>query len=278
MPELPEVQTVVNDLNRKVLGRKLVRVWFDWPRSIKGTTPNRFRREVRNLKIESITRRAKNIVFLLKNRFLKEYLLLIHLKMTGHILMGGPAGIKNKHVHFTFFLSGNATMNLSDVRKFAKVVFGPRDKIEKSEHLAHLGPEPLDPAFKLTDFESLLKKQKRKIKQVLMDPKIIAGIGNIYSDEVLWLSKTSPLRPANSINKHEASALYKAIKKILKGAIRLRGSSTSDFRDTSGLSGRYGAKHQVYRRLGEPCPRCGKDIKRVRIGGRSAHYCAHCQR
>ncbi len=277
MPELPEVQTVVNDLNRKVLGRRLISVWSDWPRSIKGVSPTKFKKEVRNLKIERITRRAKNIVFLLRGRT-KEFMLLIHPKMTGHILMGGPAGIKNKHIHFIFFLSGKVTMNLSDVRKFAKVVFGPRDKIEKSEHLARLGPEPLDPSFKSTDFEVLLKGQKRKIKQVLMDPKAISGIGNIYSDEVLWLSRINPLKPANSINGQEASVLYKAIKKILREAIRLRGSSTSNFRDTSGRLGRYGVKHQVYRRLGEPCPRCGKDIKRVRIGGRSAHYCANCQR
>jgi formamidopyrimidine-DNA glycosylase len=330
MPELPEVQTIVNDLNRKIIGRRITGVWFDVPQmisiilgadkrgTIRGTTRKQkefkqfFEGRIKGLKIIDVKRRGKNILIYLINpksearnskqiqnsKFkIQKFLLLIHQKLTGHLLVGkwrikkvssfkfqvlsllkGPLQEKvNDYIHLIFYLDNQAQMALSDLRKFAKVLFGPKEEIENSPDLKKLGPEPLDKSFKVYKFISLISSQGRKIKQVLMDQEVIAGIGNIYSDEILWQAKIHPLKPVNELSVNELKSLYKATKEILKKAVKLRGASTSDFRDTSGKPGAYANIRRVYQRGGEPCLRCRTIIKRVKIGGRSSHYCPKCQ-
>lgn len=300
MPELPEVQTVVSDLNKKVLNRRIVKVWTDWPKSIKDPLDqsrdkvNRahvkfFEKAVKGLKILRVKRRAKNILIYLSN----DMLLLIHQKMTGHLLVGKWRIVKNKpmpvsppavvndpynrFIHLIFYLDNGSMLALSDLRKFAKVLFGSREEIERLPELVNLGPEPLDKNFKFSQFVGIIHKEKRPIKQVLLDPVVIAGIGNIYSDEILWRAKVYPLKPANSLDNKKLKAVYLAMKEILNKAVKLRGTSTSDFRDTAGLPGSYTDARAVYQREGESCPRCGAPIKRIKIGGRSAHFCPKCQ-
>ena len=308
MPELPEVQTIVDDLNRKIINRKITAVWFDWPkmitlrvsqsdsqpsRIIKKPKPDLFEKKLKGLKVEKVKRIGKNILIYLSG----DNLLVVHQKMTGHLLVGrwkiqktaktkfkvtnldkGPLQERvNDYIHLIFDFDNGLQLALSDLRKFAKVLFGNREDLEKSADLAKIGPDPMDKNFKGSDFIKLISRQKRKIKQVLMDQNVISGIGNIYSDEALFLAKINPFRPANKIAKNELKNLYSAIKNVLKKAIKLRGTSISDFRDTSGKAGSYGEKRLIYRKEGQACSRCQTPIKRVKIGGRSAHFCPHCQ-
>lgn len=272
MPELPEVQTIVNDLKREIVGRRILSVWVDWPRHIKYPSLKEFKRNIRGAKILGVTRRAKNIIILLD----KDRILLIHPKMTGHLLVAGK--IKNKHIHLIFHLDKGVTLAFSDVRKFGKVLFGKTQEVFKLPDLKDIGPEPLGKNFSFGDFKRVVSKHRRKIKEVLMDQKVIAGIGNIYSDEILWLSKIHPAKPANKLTDKELRNIYSRMRLILKRAISLRGASVSDFRDTSGKEGRYAGRLMIYGKVGKPCRRCGTAIKRIKINNRSAHYCPRCQK
>lgn len=300
MPELPEVQTVVSDLNRKILGRKITGIWFDAPKIIKKPASKDFEAAIKGAKIEKVKRRAKNILIYLsqgsKSQGLKiedERLLLIHQKMTGHLLVGhwlvkgnkvsalDPAALKEKvndYIHLIFYLDDGRMLGLSDLRKFAKVLYGSVSEIESLPELVKLGPEPLDKSFTAQKFKSLMAAEKRKIKQVLMDQEVIAGIGNIYSDDILWRAKVHPFRPANKLSDRELKEIFKALKIILKKAVKMRGTSTSDFRDTAGQPGNYTNARLVYQREDESCRRCQTPIKRIKMGGRSAHFCPACQR
>ncbi|MBI5401377.1 DNA-formamidopyrimidine glycosylase [Candidatus Wolfebacteria bacterium] len=315
MPELPEVQTIVDDLSKKVVGRKIIGVWFDAPKIIKNPRAGELGKQIKGLKINSVERRGKNILIYLTNYKLPitNYLLLIHQKMTGHLLVGkwkitkvlgckssvesllkGPLEEKvNKYIHIIFYLDNGKQLGLSDLRKFAKVVFGPKQKIELLPELEKLGPDPLAKDFTFEKFSMRIARlcpsgsgnakghirirKSRSIKEVLMDQNLIAGIGNIYSDEILWLAKIHPLRRSNTLNVKELKNIYNSMKVILKKGIKLRGTSISDFRDTAGKSGFYSEKRYVYRKEGEKCPRGNGIIKRIKIKNRSAHYCPACQ-
>ena len=289
MPELPEVQTIVSDLNKKIIGRKIIGVWFDAPKLIKKPKPTEFEKKIKGLKIIEIKRRGKNILIYLTG----DKLLLVHQKLTGHLLYGkwqianGKAvsllkGLLqekvNDYIHLIFYLDNGWQLALSDLRKFAKVLFGSKEEVEKLPDLTELGSEPLDKNFTVDKFMSLMNLKKGKIKQVLMNQEIIAGIGNIYSDEILWTAKINPFKSANQLKIKELKAIYSVMKIILKKAVKLRGTSISDYRDTVGKAGGYAEIKKVYQREGEPCQRCKMPIKRVKIGGRSAHYCSKCQK
>ena len=300
MPELPEVQTVVNDLNKKIIGRRISGVWFDTPKIIKKPKPEDLGLKIKGLRITEVKRRGKNILIGLSQglRVNGQWLLLIHQKMTGHLLYGkwrikkvsnfkfqvssllkGPFREKvNDYIHLIFYLDNGMQLALSDLRKFAKVLLGTRKEIENLPELQKMGPEPLDKSFKVNKFVSLISLERRKIKQVLMDPYVIAGIGNIYSDDILWQAKIHPLTPTNQLTTNQLNNLYVAMRQILRKALKLRGTSISDFRDTSGKVGFYGNKRLVYQREDEPCRRCGTEIKRIKIGGRSSCFCPKCQR
>ncbi len=302
MPELPEVQTVVSDLKRKVVGRKITGLWFDWPKMLKDPLDQQrnavahkhvkvFQKVIIGKKILDVRRRAKNILIYLSG----DLLMLIHLKMTGHLLVGKwkidgkkvipiePKEIVddpyNKYIHVIFSLDNGKMLGFSDVRKFGKIVLGTVGQIENLPEIKNLGPEPLDKSFTLEKFKATIRQAHgKKIKQVLMDPQVIAGIGNIYSDDILWQSKIHPLRPANKLGNQELGSLYKAIRKVLEKALKLRGTSFSDFRDTGGKEGYYADYRLVYQREDEPCRRCGTKITRIKISGRSAHFCSRCQK
>ena len=298
MPELPEVQTIVSDLNKKIIGRKIIGVWFDAPKLIKKPKPAGLEKQIKGLRIRAVKRRGKNILIYLEKYQMSDvgyrmFLLLIHQKLTGHLLYG-KWHIKNKkvgssvrgfleekvndYIHLIFYLDNDWQLALSDLRKFAKVLFGSKEEVEKLPDLTELGSEPLDKNFTVDKFMSLMNLKKGKIKQVLMNQEIIAGIGNIYSDEILWMAKINPFKSANQLKIKELKAIYSAMKIILKKAVKLRGTSIGDYRDTAGKAGGYAEIKKVYQREGEPCQRCKMPIKRVKIGGRSAHYCSKCQK
>lgn len=302
MPELPEVQTIVNDLNKKVAGRRITGVWFDWPKMLKDPLDQQrnkiahkhvavFEKTIKGKKILGVRRRAKNILVSLSDNLM----ILIHLKMTGHLLVGKwkivngkkilPIEPKevvedpyNQYIHLIFYLDNGKMLGFSDVRKFGKVILGTKGQIENLPEIKKLGPEPLDKSLKFEEFKKIILRERRKIKQVLMDPEVIAGIGNIYSDDILWKAKVHPFRQANKLSNQELQEIWKAMRQILTKALKLRGTSTSDYRDTAGKEGYYADYRLVYQRESEPCQRCKTKIQRVKIGGRSAHYCPKCQK
>jgi formamidopyrimidine-DNA glycosylase len=291
MPELPEVETTVRDLRSKILDRKIKDVWTDFQKIIKKPRDfKEFRKGIKKGKIQKIWRRGKNIIF----DFSSRLSLLIHQKLTGHLLLGkweqkngkwqakllGPLAEDpmNRFLHLIFWLDNGQMLALSDLRKFAKVELWDSGELKKSEGIKNLGPEPLEKNFTFEKFKKALEGRKGKIKQVLMDQSIIAGIGNIYSDEILWQAKIHPFRDVSKLSKEEFKKVYQTMREILAKAIKLGGESISDFRRISGGKGYFDKERKVYRRKGEKCSRCGTIIKRIKIGGRSAHFCPVCQK
>jgi formamidopyrimidine-DNA glycosylase len=290
MPELPEVHTTATGLHKIAKGKRILDTWTSYNSAFhkgKNNIKNpeffkKFQELTKNQKIIKVERRGKNILINLENNLT----ILIHLKMTGHLLYGkygkqgktwvaledGPLKDDpyNKHIRFLFILDNDKHVALSDLRKFAKVTL-----YEKSD-LDHLGPEPLDESFTFEKFtERLNLKHKGKIKTVLMDQEIIAGIGNIYSDEILWRVGVHPESITSKIPKKTLKEMHKAIKELLNKGIDFGGDSMSDYRNIEGKPGRFQGEHKVYQRAKEKCLKkgCNGNIVRKMVGARSAHFC-----
>lgn len=285
MPELPEVESVVRGLRREIVGRKIKSVWIGAPKLIKGGTADDFSWLIKNRKIISVERRAKNILIRLDGGLL----LLIHLKMTGHLLLSrwkleksaavpledGVFSEKvNSYIRIVFMLDDGRMLGFSDLRKFGKLRIGPEEKII-AEEIAGIGPEATEITEK--ELKNILKDSRRGIKQVLLDQSKIAGIGNIYSDDILWKAKIHPLRKANSVKDKEVRAILSATKEILALAVSLGGTSVSDYRNVYGQPGKYSDRRLVYSRDKKPCFRCKTAIEKLKTGGRTARFCPKCQ-
>lgn len=303
MPELPEVQTTVDGINELLKSKVIVDVWTDFHsplaqfrRSIKNPTFfAQFKKRLAGKKIVCASRRAKNILIYLKDKKGCETILL-HMKMTGHIMYGSylydkkknqwlaKPGQKalhdsfNQHLHLVITFSNGKQLVLSDVRKFAKVTL--LGKSEEAE-FSHLGPEPLDDNFTKAIFlKQIGRYQNKYIKTSLMDQRLISGIGNIYSDEILHAAQVLPTHPVKNLSALQLSSIYKQIKPILAKGLKFGGDSTSDYRNIRGEHGQFQAKHAVYRRTGQPCLRrlCSGTIVRKVINSRTAHFCPICQK
>ncbi len=297
MPELPEVETTTRGLREKILGLKIKNVWTDLSTTDKrqsGAIANPkfftiFKEEILNKKILSVERRAKNILINLSG----NKTILVHLKMTGHLLFGKYKFIEktnkwapdehgplhdpyNRFIHVVFSFNNKNNLAFSDARKFGKITLLNTALAHESKHLNNIGPEPLDKNFNIIKFkECLNKKPKGKIKTVLTDQSIIAGIGNIYSDEILWRASVHPERQVSSLKELEIKLILKAIKETLTKGIDFGGDSMSDYRNIHGLPGKFQLHHEAYRRTGEKCKKknCTGIIKRKIVNGRSAHFC-----
>lgn len=278
MPELPEVQTTVDGLNETVKGRKIVDVWTDYKSTHKMHSESikspeyfkKFKKLVVGAKIKGTRRRAKNILIDLSN----GETILVHMKMTGHFVYDPQEGYP--HVHLIFALDNKKKLVFSDLRKFAKVSVIETDDESESVHLKNIGPEPLDPHFTYPRFTKRLALRPRgKIKQVLMDPKIVAGIGNIYSDEILWRANVHPLSITSKIPEKNLKLMFTAMKETLKKGINFGGDSTSDYRNIKGERGTFQAAHNAYQQHKKKCQKrgCPGILERIMVGGRSAHYC-----
>jgi formamidopyrimidine-DNA glycosylase len=298
MPELPEVTTTVKGLNQVLPNLTIVDVWTDYHVNTKNkrkdTIKNRdyfshFTKEVVNEKVLHAERRAKNILIHLSG----NKTILIHMKMTGHLLFGKYKKIEsekqmwvatekgllqdpfNQFLHLVFTFSNGTHLAFSDMRKFAKVTLFETDKRAEVIDLKHLGPEPLENLSLKVFTSQLLQKPRGKIKTVLMDQSILAGIGNIYSDEILWESGVHPERVVREITEIEMKKMWHATQKILTAGIELGGDSMSDYRNIHGERGGFQNSHKAYRRTKQPCLKKGCEgiIARKIIGGRSAHFC-----
>lgn len=275
MPELPEVETVVTSIRRsKIFNKRILSIVFHSTKLIDGPLKKRFPKDVLGFAITKCKRRGKHIILSLSSG--KD--LIIHLRMTGKILIEDRKIPAHKHLRAAFtFSADDREFRYVDVRKFGR--FYLVDSAEK--FLGELGFEPLDKKVSSVDFAKLLKNHSRKIKTLLLDQHFIAGIGNIYADEALFEATIHPERNSSTLTQKEADALLKAIRKVLTLAIERGGSSLGEglgnFQDAYGSSGQNQHEFQVYRRTKLPCVRCGTPIKRIVISQRSTHFCPNCQ-
>ena len=272
MPELPEVETVARGLRHTIIGQMIRRVEI---KPTASTYPDRgsFASLLRGATIVAIARRGKNILIHLSN----DHTLWVHLKMTGHFYYLPESGPTDKHDHLVFHFKDNQyTLRFNYYRRFGRLRLYPTAAVMMQKGLAELGPEPLELAA--DDFVALLRTRRRMIKPALLDQTIIAGIGNIYADESLYLARIHPQRLTDSLSQSKAKELHGHIQAILRRAIRLTGTSVDTFTGVNGRPGRFQKYLQVYGREGQPCLRCGAVIIRRTIGSRSAHYCPRCQR
>ncbi len=271
MPELPEVETVVRELRQLLIGRMITGVRVYWRRTIARPSVAGFTQRLPGRRIRAIQRRAKYLVFELARSSSgppTDYLL-IHLKMSGRLDITSRKRSIDKHDRVIFDLSGGRQLRFNDMRKFGRMYL-----VEDVESVTgHLGPEPLSEAFTPAVFKQRLAGRTGRLKPLLLDQAFIAGIGNIYADEALWLARLHPLRRADSLSDAEVRALYRAIRTALRDGIKRSGASF----DRVYPSGEYQNHFRVYHREGKPCRRCQRPIHRIVVGQRGTHFCAHCQ-
>ena len=285
MPELPEVETIVRELRKKVIGRKITDAWVDWAKTVKqaGGIEN-FKKQTKGKKILSVRRRAKYIIMDIEG----SKTLFIHQKISGHLLYGkwkiskgvpvsavsGPLkeDRQNGYIRFILYLNNGYQLGLSDPRRFGKVILVDDDKVKDLKEISGLGPEPLEINF--GDFKKLFGKKRGRLKQVLMDPTFIAGIGNIYADEILWASGLHPLSRVENLDGKDIKKIYDYTIQILKKAIKYKGSSMDDYRMPSGKKGKFQDVQNAYQKTGQKCKkRDGGIIQRLTLAARSAHFC-----
>jgi formamidopyrimidine-DNA glycosylase len=262
VPELPEVETVVRTLAPKLTGRRIVDAQF----SSKHVVRQKFsmlRGRVRDQPVKSVRRHGKFIVLELERGFLT-----IHLGMTGKLLLDNEPGPYARAV----FELDRGLLVYDDIRHFGRIEWSAK----LLERAAALGPDALE--ISLEDFLKLLAKRHSRIKPLLLNQRFLRGMGNIYTDEALFEARIHPRALASSLSKQRAARLHRAMVEILETAIRLKGSSISNYVDAEGKKGSFQLQHQVYGRAGEPCAICGTAIRRIVVGQRGTHYCPKCQR
>lgn len=291
MPELPEVETIRSDLKLEILNKKIEKIEILDEKVIGKDSKKRYY-NLKNLKIVEIDRQGKLLAFLLSNN---KYLL-IHLKMTGQLVLksnkdviagGHPFSVKdkgraigstlpNKHTRFVIYFNNNKTLFFNDIRRFGYVSLVDKDKW--LEVKSTYGPEPLKKDFSLAKLEDTFANRKALIKAILLNQKLISGLGNIYVDEALFLAKIDPRREARSLKKQEIERLFKAIVKVIKEAIKYRGTTFSDYVDSKGKAGNFSTRLKVFGRQGQSCYNCGNLIKKIKVAGRGTHICDNCQK
>lgn len=278
MPELPEVETVLRGLKERVVGRRVSAVEVSHAQIIAGS-PEEFAREVSGRKILDAKRKGKAIAIELGpqngNGLVDGRFLLVRLGMTGQFTVSLSAAPVESHTHARLALDdGREEIRYRDPRRFGRLRSCTVDDLE--EIFGKLGPDA--PEISPQEFFRALHGRRGAIKSWLMNQQLLAGLGNIYADEALFLARIHPLTPAGRLGESQARALLRAVKKVLHRAVELQGTSFRDYIDIEGRPGNFLPQLRVYQRSGKPCRRCGAAIKRVIIGGRSSHFCPKCQR
>jgi formamidopyrimidine-DNA glycosylase len=282
VPELPEVETVVRELRRTIPGR-IIRAVHVTREDLLVESSGKFCRGLEGRTLDDVSRRGKNIVFGLS----PPGYLVVNLGMTGKLLLKerqssrGRRGPKSEtddppgHLGITFLLEPEAHLHYTDIRRFGSLHrYTVREWTEKS---ARLGPEPLAPQLSAESFYSRLSSSRSPVRSWLLDQTRVAGVGNIYATEALFLAGVHPRRPARSLNRGDASRLLRALRQVLTEAIQARGTTLRDYRTTGGERGGYGPSLRVYGRESSPCVRCNTSIRRIVFGNRSSFFCPRCQ-
>lgn len=269
MPELPEVETTIRDLTPHLLERRIEGVDVLWPRTVATPPVPAFELRLYGQRIVRLGRRGKYLLFFLDG----GDTLIVHLRMTGHLAVVPAETPDHKHLRLRFRLNDGGELRFTDTRKFGRVYL----VADLEEILGSLGIEPLEPSFTPEALASLLKGRRTPIKSFLLDQRRIAGIGNLYADEILFYARVLPRRPAQTLSEEEIARVHTAIQQVLREGIEDHGSSIDSFRRPDGSQGTHADHLVVYGRTGEPCPQCGTPIERTVIGGRATHYCPRCQ-
>jgi formamidopyrimidine-DNA glycosylase len=278
MPELPEVETIRRDLEKEVVGKRVKLVEATGLRSIRRHKSKKdFIGKLEGRKITGADRRGKYLLLRLDG----GDALVIHLGMSGQLLRAkGPREALAKHTHVVVTFTQGGQLRYVDPRTFGELFVAPLDEVDDAvPELAHLGFDPVDDIMSWNQFGELLAAKKTKLKSLLMDQKFVAGIGNMYADEILWAAGLRYDRSSESLSSQEVRRLLRAISETLQEAIKHRGSSLADeqYRDLFGEIGDFQSQHKVYDREGQPCRRCRTPITRVRGNGRSTFLCGQCQ-
>ncbi len=275
MPELPEVETISNGLNKLVQNDRIESVWIGKKKEPLKSPAAEIARTLEGTLIASVRRVGKHIVFDLKPFDLKPDRAsgtsqwIVHLGMTGRMLVTAPETEIEKHTHLIAKLSSGRELRFVDPRRFGRLEV-------RKEGFTGPGTEPLQ--VELEDFIKLFRKSKAPIKAALLNQKLLHGVGNIYADESLFRARIRPRRRSHTLTKSELKKLHSAVRKVLKEAIAAGGSSISDYVDADGEAGFFQIQHRVYGREGEPCLVCKSPIKKIVVGGRGTHYCPKCQK
>jgi formamidopyrimidine-DNA glycosylase len=270
VPELPEVETIARTLREgrngspSLLGRRIERVTLRWPGHVGSPTPAAFRRRIQGQVVRDVSRRGKFLVF-----SLDRGTLLVHLRMSGDLILAPAASPADRFERTTFHLDGGWQLRFSDARKFGRVFL-----VESADALlGTLGPEPLDRGFTAANLAARLASHRRALKPLLLDQGFLAGVGNIYADEALHRARLHPLRRSDDLSPEEIRSLWRGIRDALRMGLRHNGASL----DWVYRGGDFQNHFRVYQRAGEPCPVCETPIVRRVIGQRAAHYCPSCQ-
>ena len=273
MPELPEVETVVQGLKRKILNKTIQKVSIYYDKIIEYPSTEEFSEKIQNQTIHDIKRYGKWIIFILDTDYL-----LSHLRMEGKYFIKEKNAIHNKHEHVTFLFTNNEELRYHDVRKFGKMLLIPKDKIAKIGPLKEMGKEPWDKTLTNTYLEEKLKKKSIPIKSSLLDQSIIVGIGNIYADEILFSSNINPLKKSNTLTSKERQAIINNTRKILEKAIEKGGTTIRSYTSVNGVHGLFQQELSVHGKENQPCPICKSKILKIKVAGRGTYYCPHCQK
>lgn len=273
MPELPEVETVRKGLERLVVGKTIEQVTIFWPRIIEEPDVEVFEKKLIGQKIEKMERRGKFLIFKLTN-----YDLISHLRMEGKYETHLPTDEKNKHTHVIFSFTDGTELRYLDVRKFGRMVLVDQDQAANYKGILLLGPEPIPTDFKLSEFRKSLKKHKKAIKPLLLNQRLVTGLGNIYVDEALWGAKIHPEQLANLLSTKETERLYDAIIDVLARAVEAGGTTIRTYLNALGEAGKFQISLNVYGQKDKPCPRCGTPIKKIKVAQRGTHFCPKCQK
>jgi formamidopyrimidine-DNA glycosylase len=273
MPELPEVETTARSLRARLIGLRVVCVGgVDWPRMLPQTSEDEIRAVLVGLPVQVVDRRGKYLLV----GFDDDRWLGLHRKMSGNVLLRPTQAAPEPHAHFEMGFDDGTLLRFVDARKFGRVYLFGSSQERDAFIAARLGPEPLT-ELDAASFARMLKGRRGRLKSLLLDQAFLAGVGNLYADEALWEARLHPLRTADSLSKREIARLAEAIKYVLVLGIERRGTSFSNYRDADDTPGDNQDFLSVYGREGQPCPRCGRRIKRILIGARSAHFCPRCQ-
>lgn len=273
MPELPEVETVKENLKKRLINTKINDVKVLYNNIIAYPDTNTFEKTLKNKKVKDITRRGKFIIF-----DLEDYYLLSHLRMEGKYFIKNKNDQINKHEHVIFNLDNNQELRYMDTRKFGKMFLIQKENIDTIGPLKELGLEPFDKKLAPNYLKEKIKNKIIPIKTALLDQSIIAGIGNIYADEILFLSHVNPLKKSNTLKEKELNNIIKSTKEVLNKAIAKGGTTIHTYTSVDGIKGTYQDSLFVHNKEKELCKVCQTQIKKIKVGGRGTYYCPHCQK
>lgn len=275
MPELPEVETVANGVNARVRGQRILRVWTSGKPQTFKSPEEEIAQALTGTTIERVRRVGKSIVFDLKRANKPGPQFLVHLGMTGRLLVSQPEVPVPPHTHAVLTLADKREIRFVDPRRFGRLSIVPLTS-EEPEGYSGPGKEPT--TISAEEFAQLFRGRKLAIKAALLNQSILHGVGNIYADESLFRAGIRPGRAARRLTRDEFTRLHAALQQVLAHAIQLGGSSVSDYVDADGVRGFFQLEHKVYGRAGEACTTCSTPLKKVTIAGRTTVYCARCQR